>query len=106
MEVRVLTGQAVIKAGYDEEKYTKQDCVQSTVDSNASRLTVRSSCCESAENTSVEEGKKLCKRRNQQECVKYECSTCQMFFTRQGEFKRHMVKHSNVRPYKCTVVHM
>lgn len=38
-----------------------------------------------------------------EERTTYECSMCGARFIRQGEFKRHMVKHSDVRPYKCTV---
>lgn len=33
----------------------------------------------------------------------YICSTCKLHFDRQGDYKRHMIKHSNLRPYKCEI---
>ncbi|XP_067205495.1 PR domain zinc finger protein 5-like isoform X2 [Linepithema humile] len=50
---------------------------------------------------STDAAKKKCKRKPER--TKYECPICQVYFTRQGELKRHMVKHSDVRPYKCTI---
>lgn len=43
------------------------------------------------------------KCKGKPERTKHECPICQARFARQGELKRHMVKHSDVRPYKCAV---
>lgn len=33
----------------------------------------------------------------------YICSTCKLHFDKQGDYKRHMIKHSDLRPYKCEI---
>ncbi|KAL6265027.1 hypothetical protein P5V15_005118 [Pogonomyrmex californicus] len=43
------------------------------------------------------------RKRKRKECERYECSICQLHFAQRGYYKRHMVKHSDVRPFKCTI---
>lgn len=73
--------------------------------SKSSEVMRREACISCRENdignTSINAGEKTIGRK--EERTTYECSACGAHFTRQGEFKRHMVKHSDVRPYKCTV---
>lgn len=47
-------------------------------------------------NTSINAGRK-------EKWTMHECSMCRVQFTRRGDLKRHMVKHSDTRPYKCIV---
>lgn len=41
--------------------------------------------------------------RMKKEPEKFACSMCNVNFERHGDYKRHMVKHSDQRPYKCEV---
>lgn len=79
----MLTGRA---GGSNEgERGEKDRRAQSTFDSNAM----------------MEDPLRIAEKEKEQEV--YQCSVCQMFFTRKSDLKRHMVCHSDARPYKCTV---
>lgn len=58
-------------------------------------------CQKSVKDLSTNLGSRRYKKK--QDRKKFECSTCQINFNRHGDLKRHMVKHSNIRPYKCLV---
>jgi len=57
-------------------------------------------CDENAKNTSfnAEKGK-----GGKNKHARYECLICHAIFPLHGRYKQHMVKHSDARPFKCTV---